>query len=108
MELLDATTEKMAQCMPGLNPPKTLSGNVFSSLPYSKAGPRWIKFPTMSSQQHQSQSLDALISSNRKEEVLGAVRHSLSNCLSETNLHLTVPALKSKTRGKVLVRPNPN
>lgn len=57
----------------------------------------------MSSQQHQSQqlSLDALISSNRKEEVIGAVRHSLSNCLSETNLHLTVPALKSKTRGKV-------
>lgn len=100
----------MAQCIPGLNPPKTLSGNVFSSVSYCKTGPRWIKFLTMSSQQHQSQqlSLDALISSNRKEEVIGAVRHSLSNCLSETNLHLTVPALKSKTRGKVLVRPNPN
>ncbi|KAJ9673953.1 hypothetical protein PVL29_023480 [Vitis rotundifolia] len=93
----------MAQCIPGLNPPKTLSGNVFSSISYCKTGPRLIKFLTMSSQQHQSQqlSLDALISSNRKEEVVGAVRHSLSNCLSETNLHLTVPALKSKTRGKV-------
>lgn len=93
----------MAQCIPGLNHPKTLSGNVFSSISYCKTGPRWIKFLTMSSQQHQSQqlSLDALISSNRKEEVIGAVRHSLSNCLSETNLHLTVPALKSKTRGKV-------
>ncbi|XP_034677302.1 phosphoribosylaminoimidazole-succinocarboxamide synthase, chloroplastic [Vitis riparia] len=93
----------MAQCIPGLNHPKTLSGNVFSSISYCKTGPRWIKFITMSSQQHQSQqlSLDALISSNRKEEVIGAVRHSLSNCLSETNLHLTVPALKSKTRGKV-------
>ncbi|KAL6317368.1 hypothetical protein AAG906_030121 [Vitis piasezkii] len=93
----------MAQCIPGLNHPKTLSGNVFSSISYCKTGPRWIKFLTMSSQQHQSQqlSLDALISSNRKEEVIGAVRHSLSNCLSETNLHLTVPAIKSKTRGKV-------
>ncbi|RVW17832.1 Phosphoribosylaminoimidazole-succinocarboxamide synthase, chloroplastic [Vitis vinifera] len=93
----------MAQCIPGLNHPKTLSGNVLSSISYCKTGPRWIKFLTMSSQQHQSQqlSLDALISSNRKEEVIGAVRHSLSNCLSETNLHLTVPALKSKTRGKV-------
>lgn len=92
-----------AQCIPGLNHPKTLSGNVFSSISYCKTGPRWIKFLTMSSQQHQSQqlSLDALISSNRKEEVIGAVRHSLSNCLSETNLHLTVPAIKSKTRGKV-------
>ena len=27
----------------------------------------------------------------------------LDNCLSETNLHLSVPSLKSKTRGKVYV-----
>ncbi|KAK9270860.1 hypothetical protein L1049_026446 [Liquidambar formosana] len=55
----------------------------------------------MSTQDHHPPSLDAIISSARKEEVLGAIRSSLSNCLSETNLHLTVPGLKSKTRGKV-------
>lgn len=47
-------------------------------------------------------SLDAVISSNRKAELLGDIKGSLSNRLSETNLHLTVPGLKSKTRGKVL------
>lgn len=51
--------------------------------------------------QKQKLSLDALINSSRKEELLGAIKGSLSNCLSETNLHLTVPGLKSKTRGKV-------
>lgn len=58
----------------------------------------------MSTQQHyqeQQPSLDSLISSSRKEEVFGSIQSSLSNCLSETNLHLTVPGLKSKTRGKV-------
>ncbi|KAI9117822.1 hypothetical protein K1719_011237 [Acacia pycnantha] len=44
---------------------------------------------------------EALLNSNRKEEVLGDIKRSLSNCLSETNLHLTIPGLKSKTRGKV-------
>ncbi|KAF2291601.1 hypothetical protein GH714_026055 [Hevea brasiliensis] len=52
--------------------------------------------------QTQQQKLSlTLINSSRKEEVLGAIKDSLSNCLSETNLHLTVPGLKSKTRGKV-------
>lgn len=51
-------------------------------------------------QQHLS--LDALISSNRKAELLGDIEGMLLNRLSETNLHLTVPGLKSKTRGKVL------
>ncbi|XP_050938289.1 phosphoribosylaminoimidazole-succinocarboxamide synthase, chloroplastic isoform X1 [Cucumis melo] len=46
-------------------------------------------------------SLDALIKGDRREEVVGAINRSLSNCLSETNLHLTVPGIKSKTRGKV-------
>ncbi|WJX66265.1 Phosphoribosylaminoimidazole-succinocarboxamide synthase (SAICAR synthetase), variant 2 [Trifolium repens] len=44
---------------------------------------------------------DTLVNSTRKHQVLDVVTTSLSNCLSETNLHLTVPALKSKTRGKV-------
>ncbi|KAF7829975.1 phosphoribosylaminoimidazole-succinocarboxamide synthase, chloroplastic [Senna tora] len=51
-------------------------------------------------QQHLSLA-EALFNSNRKEEVLGDIRRSLSNCLSETNLNLTIPGLKSKTRGKV-------
>ncbi|KAI4313000.1 hypothetical protein MLD38_037782 [Melastoma candidum] len=47
-------------------------------------------------------SLDALINANpRKQEVLPAIELSLTNCLSETDLHLSVPGLKSKVRGKV-------
>ncbi|EEF48582.1 purine biosynthesis protein 7, pur7, putative [Ricinus communis] len=55
----------------------------------------------MATQNQQKLSLDSLINSSRKDEVFGAIKGSLSNCLSETNLHLTVPGLKSKTRGKV-------
>ncbi|KAG4200589.1 hypothetical protein ERO13_A05G222001v2 [Gossypium hirsutum] len=51
--------------------------------------------------QTQVPSLDALLNSGRKEEVFASIKASLHNCLSETNLHLTVPGLKSKTRGKV-------
>ncbi|KAI3966158.1 hypothetical protein MKW92_031837 [Papaver armeniacum] len=39
--------------------------------------------------------------SNRRQDVVEAIETSLSNCLSETNLHQTVPILKSKIRGKV-------
>ncbi|XP_059638253.1 phosphoribosylaminoimidazole-succinocarboxamide synthase, chloroplastic [Cornus florida] len=107
----------------GLNPPKTLNTN-FSSInkffaPISSSSSlkttkitSFKKFPTISvsamssqQQQHHHQqhqlSLEALTSSNRRDEVLDAIGSSLSNCLSETNLHLTVPGLKSKTRGKV-------
>ncbi|KAK9994342.1 hypothetical protein SO802_024045 [Lithocarpus litseifolius] len=52
-------------------------------------------------QDHPPLSLDSLISCSRKDELFGSIKSSLSNCLSETNLHLTVPGLKSKTRGKV-------
>ncbi|RZC47383.1 hypothetical protein C5167_040332 [Papaver somniferum] len=38
---------------------------------------------------------------NRRQDVVEAIENSLSNCLSETNLHQTVPFLKSKIRGKV-------
>ncbi|KAI5444085.1 hypothetical protein KIW84_012629 [Lathyrus oleraceus] len=37
---------------------------------------------------------DTLRNSTSKHQVLDAVTTSLSICLSETNLHLTVPALK--------------
>ncbi|KAK3023266.1 hypothetical protein RJ639_044432 [Escallonia herrerae] len=104
----------MARCMPTLNPPKTLkaklpritnpipSTQLFKTLPKSKKFTR-ISATIMSShlKQQQLPSLDALISSDRREEVMGAIKSSLSNCLSETDLHLTVPGLKSKVRGKV-------
>ncbi|KAL2524335.1 Phosphoribosylaminoimidazole-succinocarboxamide synthase [Abeliophyllum distichum] len=56
------------------------------------------------SSQHQtplSLSLQALTDGDRKSEVMNAIKNSVSNCLSETLLDLTVPGLKSKTRGKV-------
>ncbi|KAK3030162.1 hypothetical protein RJ639_039639 [Escallonia herrerae] len=104
----------MARCMPTLNPPKTLkaklpritnpipSTQLFKTLPKSKKFTR-ISATIMSShlKQQQLPSLDALISSDRREEVMGAIKSSLLNCLSETDLHLTVPGLKSKVRGKV-------
>ncbi|XP_057504867.1 phosphoribosylaminoimidazole-succinocarboxamide synthase, chloroplastic isoform X3 [Actinidia eriantha] len=103
-----------------LNPPKALNPKKLLPINYSCPSPNSLsslscksvskskKYPkfyisVMSNQQQQQQqpSLDVLSSSGRREEVLGAARSSLSNCLSETNLHLTVPGLKSKTRGKV-------
>ncbi|KAL7245576.1 hypothetical protein ACSBR2_000831 [Camellia fascicularis] len=110
--------ESMTQCVPSLNLSKTLNYEVspikqsfpsisFSSLSLScKSMSKSKKYPSisasvMSSQDHQNPSLDAFTCSDRRDEVLGAIRSSLSNCLSETNLHLTVPGLKSKIRGKV-------
>lgn len=46
-------------------------------------------------------SIDVLNQGNGNPQVMQAIEGSLSNCLSETNLHLSVPGLKSKTRGKV-------
>ncbi|CAK7347212.1 unnamed protein product [Dovyalis caffra] len=97
----------MAQCMrTTLNPPKNPFLN--STKPSLVSTPLFdflksTKYPriSMSRQNQQVLSLDSLINSTRKEEVLSAIKGSLSNCLSETNLHKTVPALKSKTRGKV-------
>ena len=57
-----------------------------------------------SSQQHQPPlSLEALKTSEHRNKFLNAIQSSLSNCLSETHLDLTVPGLKSKTRCKVTV-----
>ncbi|ONI35256.1 hypothetical protein PRUPE_1G526100 [Prunus persica] len=108
----------MAQYAPTLNPPKTLIPKLpnpnpsFSSIStFRTPKPKSKNFSTISmsvtagqnQQQHQKPpSLDVLINSARKEEVIGAIKNSSSHCLSETNLHLTVPGLKSKTRGKVL------
>ncbi|XP_062164535.1 phosphoribosylaminoimidazole-succinocarboxamide synthase, chloroplastic [Alnus glutinosa] len=106
----------MAQCMPSLNPPKTLKPKIpftnpsLSSISSFKTRPKFKKFMAISAsvmssqsqnQDHPRLSLDSLINSSRKDELLDPIKSSLSHCLSETNLHLTVPGLKSKTRGKV-------
>ncbi|KAJ8762584.1 hypothetical protein K2173_008023 [Erythroxylum novogranatense] len=109
----------MAQCMKILNLPTTPVENAKLSIPdapfrlmysfekisnrksnkypriYASLGPKQNR-PHL-----QSLPRDDLNNRSRKEEVLGAIKGSLSNCLSETNLHLTVPALQSKIRGKV-------
>ncbi|KAK7385352.1 hypothetical protein VNO78_31068 [Psophocarpus tetragonolobus] len=52
--------------------------------------------------QQQPSLADALLNSSHKNDVVDFIRRTaLSNCLSETNLHATVPALESKIRGKV-------
>lgn len=105
-------------CIPGLNPPKTLgisssSSSIGNNLLFSSSARTNFKitqiskrFPKISivmatKQQESELSLNALTSSDRRDEVMVAVKTSLSNCLSETNLHLAIPDLKSKTRGKV-------
>ncbi|KAJ6420773.1 hypothetical protein OIU84_028187 [Salix udensis] len=97
----------MSQCLrTTLNPPKTLLRNPTKSSPVSSPLIRLPKSKkhsriSMSQQNQQELSLDSLINSTRKEEVLGAIKGSLSYCLTETSLNKTVPALKSKVRGKV-------
>ncbi|KAL1338478.1 hypothetical protein AAHE18_10G213900 [Arachis hypogaea] len=83
---------------PALPPPPTSSALTFK--PNNN-------FPTLSAaaqpqQQEHAALLDTLLNSTRKNQVLQSIRTtSPFNCLSETNLHHTVPALTSKTRGKV-------
>lgn len=118
----------MAQSLPTLNPPNALkthklitpANNQYrvslcssssSSSSYKAFSRMKNSYPSISaasavpSNQQQTQNspaLEALISGERKEDVMAAVKSSLSNCLSETHLDLTVPGLKSKTRGKVI------
>lgn len=104
----------MAHSLPALNPPKTLNRNLQSInqpiFSFSKtASPKITKFnkypsiiaSAMSSQQQNSPPHVALTNNDHKEEVMNAIGRSISNCLSETHLDLTVPQLKSKIRGKV-------
>ncbi|KAF3626315.1 Phosphoribosylaminoimidazole-succinocarboxamide synthase, chloroplastic [Capsicum annuum] len=55
------------------------------------------------SSQHQNLVPHVALTNNdqHKEEVMTFIKNSISNCLSETHLHLTVPQLNSKIRGKV-------
>lgn len=104
----------MAHRLPALNPPKTLNRKLQSIdqpiFSFSRsASPKVMKFKkypsitssTMSSQQQNPLPLVALINNDHKEELMNAIKSSISNCLCETHLDLTVPELKSKIRGKV-------
>ncbi|MCD9638912.1 Phosphoribosylaminoimidazole-succinocarboxamide synthase (SAICAR synthetase) [Datura stramonium] len=55
----------------------------------------------MSSQQQNPLPIVALTNNDHKEELMTAIKSSISNCLCETHLDLTIPQLKSKIRGKV-------
>ncbi|XAR62112.1 Phosphoribosylaminoimidazolesuccinocarboxamide synthase [Bertholletia excelsa] len=104
---------KMAQSLNLPKPLQNLSSINQSSLTYFSSSSssckamstKKLRYPMISasqmSGQRQQPSLDGLSSSDRREEVVEAAKNALSNCLSDTNLHLTVPGLKSKTRGKV-------
>ncbi|CAN1827849.1 Phosphoribosylaminoimidazole-succinocarboxamide synthase, chloroplastic [Linum perenne] len=108
----------MAQSMRTLNPPKTslcnnkdrllisttFRASIASFQPKSRRTYGRISASAMlpkSEHKLEKLSMDALLDDSRKEEVIGAIKGGLFNCLSETNLHLTVPGLKSKVRGKV-------
>ncbi|KAK9110965.1 hypothetical protein Scep_018484 [Stephania cephalantha] len=96
----------MGELVQLLNPPKTLTktspnssflcqNRRFEVQMKPKSIPRTVSVSC------EHRPIDLLASSDRREEVIESVRASLTHCLSETNLHLTVPGLKSKTRGKV-------
>ncbi|KAL0442301.1 UNVERIFIED_CONTAM: Phosphoribosylaminoimidazole-succinocarboxamide synthase, chloroplastic [Sesamum latifolium] len=75
--------------------PQTLTSKKFPSMVISASSS-----PSTASGQP-PQPPDVQTNSERKNELMNAIKASLSNCLSETHLHLTVPGLQSKTRGKV-------
>ncbi|GAB2274641.1 Phosphoribosylaminoimidazole-succinocarboxamide synthase (SAICAR synthetase) [Dionaea muscipula] len=120
----------MAECIGGLSPAKILvstkaSLRLSSTLPSTvkirlyklstSANSTRISAPPSSSSSRRvaaascnqypeppfTDSLNISSTSSHKDEILKAIKGSLGNCLTETNLHLTVPGLTSKTRGKV-------
>lgn len=97
-----------------LNPSKTLNPNTLSffnsnqsklSILKTTTSPKFTKiYASTMSNQNQKVCLDSLSNKERRQQVMDAISSiGLSNCLSETNLHLSVPCLKSKTRGKVYI-----
>ncbi|XLU35790.1 hypothetical protein S245_071856, partial [Arachis hypogaea] len=105
-----ARSESMSMAA-ALNPPKTpFKINLTPALPPPPTSSALTfkpnnNFPTLSAAaqpQEHGAMLDTLLNSTRKNQVLHSIRTtSPFNCLSETNLHHTVPTLTSKTRGKV-------
>lgn len=124
-QLLLGLVTGMAQCVRStLNPLRTphsvtrtvsAKNSAFASVSFLRTLPEFKKYPKPCSlvmscqgksqnqqeQRQQQLSLDDLVTSNRKGEVLGTIKDSLSNCLSDTNLLETVPGLKSRIKGKV-------
>ncbi|OVA15264.1 SAICAR synthetase [Macleaya cordata] len=99
-------TNNMSQSIPSLNPHKTFSTKTSLLPSFNPATTHLSKLKTKTKMNlpilsSQKPSLDLLANTDHREDVFRAIKGSLSNCLSETNLHKTVPALKSKTRGKV-------
>ncbi|KAL9229160.1 hypothetical protein vseg_004657 [Gypsophila vaccaria] len=47
------------------------------------------------------EKIDVMSKNNDNNDVVKAIKGNIFNCLSETNLHETVPGLQSKIRGKV-------
>ncbi|GAB2272708.1 Phosphoribosylaminoimidazole-succinocarboxamide synthase (SAICAR synthetase) [Dionaea muscipula] len=105
----------MAECIGGLSPAKILVSTK-TTLRLSSTLPSTVKIrlcklttPPFSSSSrrvtvassNQYPEPPFISASSHKDEILKAIKGSLGNCLSETNLHLTVPGLTSKTRGKV-------
>lgn len=100
-----------------LNPPKTFGPEILppinrtsaaargrvTKISFKPHGFRAIRASVMPSEGQQQSSLgDSLVNSPHRNDVVDVIRKSaISNCLSETNLHNTVPGLVSKTRGKV-------
>ncbi|KAL5078495.1 hypothetical protein RYX36_006916 [Vicia faba] len=104
----------MAESIVSLNPPKTMiqfNNPISQSAARSRARisfkPDKFRIPCIGASmarkegEQQPSFGDTLLNNPRKNQLFDAITTSLSNCLSETNLHLTVPALKSKIRGKV-------
>ncbi|PIA33465.1 hypothetical protein AQUCO_04100117v1 [Aquilegia coerulea] len=94
--------------LPSLNPSKTLNKtSLIPSFSFSNSTIMKPKIKTcslslkMSLQQQPPPLIDSLNNSDYKDSIIQAAQASLSNCLSETNLHLSIPALTSKIRGKV-------
>ncbi|MCL7040962.1 hypothetical protein MKW94_028962 [Papaver nudicaule] len=96
----------MAQSIPSLNPATTKPLNKTSLLPLFTTTIKTRKKMNCLSTKTNT-TLNVSIQNplnplnNRRRDVVEAIENSLSNCLSETNLHQTVPSLKSKIRGKV-------
>lgn len=109
----------MADSILSLNPPKTLRTTIPLNNPISRSACSFRTRITFKSNKFRIPAIRAsmvgkegeqqpsfgetFLNNARKGQVFDAITTSLSNCLSETNLHLTVPALKSKIRGKVSI-----
>ncbi|KAF5201484.1 Phosphoribosylaminoimidazole-succinocarboxamide synthase [Thalictrum thalictroides] len=92
--------------LPSLNPSKTLNKtSLIPSFFFSKSTIMKPKIKTCSlslkMSLQQPPLIDSLNNSDYRDSIIQAAQTSLSNCLSETNLHLSIPALTSKIRGKV-------